>query len=106
MDTFLNNYDRYPLIWDNEGNANNIIFSLQTNYTTKTEEVKNPHNLDLKFLEIYAIDHRMITFDIKSEIARKNIEKYYSRLQDFLNSVFMDLKKIMGSSIDPIYSDP
>lgn len=27
LDIFLNNWDRLPLIWENEGNPNNIIFS-------------------------------------------------------------------------------
>ena len=49
---------------------------------------------------MYAIDLRMMNYDLKVDLAVKNFNKYYiynytlrylNKLEDFLNNVFMEL---------------
>ena len=36
LDALLNNGERYPFIWDGDGNPDNILVKMKVDYTTKT----------------------------------------------------------------------
>ena len=42
-------------------------------------------------------------YEVKTEQVQLN--RYYVKIQDFLNKVFMDLKRVMGAQIDPFYNE-
>jgi len=41
FDIFINNFDRFPLLWENEGNPNNLIVKMHTDFSTKSKEIKD-----------------------------------------------------------------
>jgi len=66
FDAFINNYDRYPFLWDNDGNPDNLILRLNVNYTTKTNDLRDPNSLEIEFERFYALDHRITLIDIRN----------------------------------------
>jgi hypothetical protein len=47
-DVFINNIDRYPLLWNNNGNSDNLVVKFDTDYNTTTEELLDRANLQLR----------------------------------------------------------
>jgi predicted amidohydrolase len=66
LDILLNNWDRLPLIWDNDGNGANIVF------TTSGNQVK-----------IFAIDQAITS--ILNEV--EGYEKYMQRVRDLIEDL-------------------
>ena len=98
-DTFINNYDRYPLIWDNDGNPENILVrvnarpeSLDCLKTTK--DLKNPENLEIDFGTFVALDNNPNLLDKSNRMAAPNIEAYHKRLDKFLTELLQELEMI------------
>ncbi|EGR29772.1 hypothetical protein IMG5_148530 [Ichthyophthirius multifiliis] len=102
FDTLINNSDRYPLIWDGDGNAANIIVKMMTNFLTKTEQLKDINNLNIDFEKFYAIDSGWGQVNTTNEQGLKALQIYYNKLEDFLSSLFEDMKQVMMAQIDPL----
>lgn len=102
FDAFINNYDRYPFLWNNDGNAENIVLRMNVTYTTKTSDLRDPNSLEIEFDRFYALDHRTTLIDVRNQYALQNLSKYYTKMENFLNELFMELKKVMEAQIDPI----
>jgi len=57
-DTLVNMVDRYPMIWDNDGNPENLIFNLKTKHKNTSEELKDFNNTSFGLKGTVAIDNR------------------------------------------------
>jgi hypothetical protein len=55
-DLFLNNNDRFPLIWENDGNYGNILFEVKTDEKIDDELLMEPEYVGLNFNDSVAID--------------------------------------------------
>jgi Actin-fragmin kinase, catalytic. len=99
-DTLTNVYDRYPMIWDNDGNFENLIFAFKTNFHTTAEEIKDPNNVTLEMKDLYAIDNRIVLFNNDSKIAKQNYDRYMARLSKCIQDIIEYLKQIRNSSTD------
>lgn len=100
IDTLTNMLDRYPIIWDNEGNEANIIFGMQTTFETQSDQVKDFKNLEFKPKGVYAIDNRPFMFSKKNPIAAKNYEKYLDKIKNLTISIFEYLGQVREKKID------
>jgi len=104
-DCFLNNSDRMPLIWHNDGNSENIIVKMDTGWLTTTEELKNPENLNLKMLDIYAIDTRPYLYNKDNNISSANYDKYMETFEKMLSTLFEVLAQVKDGKINPYEMD-
>lgn len=95
-DLFLNNNDRFPLIWDNDGNYGNILFEVKTDEKIDDELLLEPNYTDLNFNDSVAIDTICHCIDETNRYGQKGAEKYLKRLRDFINQLFSDLKGIIS----------
>lgn len=102
FDILVNNSDRFPFAWDNDGNPDTMIVKAKTNYATLSSQLKDPNDELLEFEHFYALDNKMTIFNMKNDLSLKSLQKYFIRIENFLNSVFLDLKKIMEAQIDPV----
>ena len=95
-DLFINNSDRFPLVWDNDGNNSNILFEVKTNEKIDDELIENPNYLDFNYNDAVAIDTVTYCINELDRIGIKNMERYLDRVKYFINSVFEDLKIIIS----------
>ncbi|KAL4430099.1 hypothetical protein ABPG74_013546 [Tetrahymena malaccensis] len=102
FDTLINNSDRYPLLWDNEGNPDNIIVKMKTTFLNKTEQLRDPNNLTFDYGKFYALDSGLSCVNSKSEQGLRALSKYYIKLENFLNDLFLDMKSVMLAQVDPM----
>ena len=100
-DCFLNNSDRIPLIWKNEGNSENLIVKVNSDWTTTTEELRNPENLNLKMSDLYAIDNRPYLYDKVNTTAKANYENYLVTFEKLIFSLFEILKTVKEGKVNP-----
>ncbi|KRX05746.1 Protein kinase-like domain [Pseudocohnilembus persalinus] len=105
FDTYINNYDRFPCgsIWENDGNPGNVICRATVQYTTKEEQLNDPKDQELQFQRFYAIDPRMSRYNVRQDATKEILQKYYQKVENFLNDVFQELKEIMENKIDPFF---
>ena len=75
-DILINNSDRFPLIWDNDGNYSNILFEVKTDEKIDDELILNPDYTDFNFNDAVAIDTVAHTINEFDRIAMKNMETY------------------------------
>jgi hypothetical protein len=66
FDVLINNWDRYPLIWKNDGNPNNIIYNTSS-------------------LEIFAIDSTISSIDKK--LAPENYKNHLNEIKNFIELI-------------------
>lgn len=57
-DLFINNPDRFPLVWDNDGNETNLLFEVKNDEKVDDELLKNPTYTSFTFTDAVAIDQR------------------------------------------------
>jgi len=95
-DLLINNSDRFPLIWDNDGNNSNILFEVKTDEKIDDDLILNPNYLDFNFNDSVAIDTVACCINELDWIGLKNMERYLDRLKKFINYVFEDLKIIIS----------
>lgn len=57
-DTFVNNSERYPLIWNNNGNSENLIIKAETDWNSKNEELFDRENFKYKLGKAYAVGNK------------------------------------------------
>lgn len=95
-DLFINNSDRFPLVWDNDGNNSNILFEVKTDEKIDDELIENPNYLDFNYNDAVAIDTVAFCINELDRIGIKNMERYLGRVKNFINSVFEDLKIIIS----------
>ena len=99
VDTLLNNSDRIPILWDNRGNTENLLFQcISEEYTH--DQLLDYDYVNLNFDYLYAIDNRPSLLDHRDSITAPNIIKYLGRLENFLKAVFKDLSDVMKAKID------
>lgn len=67
FDMFVNNYDRVPFLWNNEGNPSNLLLQVQTNFLSKGKDMVDRDNLTFDFLDFVAVDTQMMNIDVSKE---------------------------------------
>jgi len=82
-DAVINNWDRIPLIWDNEGNPENILFTKQKNITQQEGD-------NLIAMQPVAIDNSVTSID--PTVFRENYEEYLDKVRYVINEVCMYMK--------------
>lgn len=78
FDLLLNNWDRYPCVWKNEGNPKNIMFSVEN-------------------IEAIGIDNSCYSIDKK--IAKENYESYLASVEGFLKEMSADGNRVYTSKV-------
>jgi hypothetical protein len=99
-DIFLNNGDRFPMIWENSGNSNNILFQIKLDNVFEEEEMFDQDNLDIEFLHACSIDTRVVCIKSDTPQAKQNLHNHLTRLGKFLEKIFNDLRQIMKGDIE------
>lgn len=94
MDTIINNSDRYPIVWDNNGNPENLLLKVKTFEKTTSQELRDPFNLSLQFLNFVAIDSRVNLLDKNCKYSLPNLIKYQEKLQSFIKALLIYLDEI------------
>ena len=94
-DLLLNNPDRFPLIWDNEGNHTNMLFEVKTDEKIDDELILNPNYTDFSYSDCVAIDTMTYSIAPVDRIALRNTERYLERLEQFLEAMFKDVEIII-----------
>lgn len=98
MDTIINNSDRYPIIWENNGNPENLLLKVKTAENTTTKELRDPFNLTMEFSNFIAIDNRVNLLDKKCKYASPNLLKYHEKMIEFVKSLLKYLEEIRVSN--------
>lgn len=114
MDTIINNSDRYPVMWENNGNPENLLLQVNTSENTTTKELRDPFNLTLGFENFVAIDNRVNLLDKNCKYSLPNLIKYHEKLSEFLKKLLeyleeirvsnensIDFKKVLNEKIPP-----
>ena len=107
-DTFINNCDRYPLIWRgvngevNEGNSDNLLIKVETDFISNPQEMKNPENMNFAFSLPFAIDNRPNLLRKNDKLTVPNLIKYHKEFDKMLKELFEELKGVKEAKIDPI----
>ena len=98
MDTVINNSDRYPVLWENNGNPENLLLKVKTLEKTTTKELRNPLNFDLGFINFVAIDNRVNLLDRNCKYSLPNLVKYEENLNLFVKELVIYLDQIRETS--------
>lgn len=101
MDTFLNNTDRYPLIWNNDGNPENILLQFETSWHHHTADLRDPDNLDIPMSDLYAIDNRPNLIPTDTTVGKENFQRYLKTFDGLLEEVFKILRLVKDGRINP-----
>lgn len=107
-DTFINNCDRYPLIWrglngeENEGNPHNLLVKVKTDFLSNYQEMIDSLNMNYAFSLPFAIDNRPNLLRKSDKLTVPNLIKYHKELEKFLKELFEELKQVKEAKIDPI----
>lgn len=97
-DLFMNNNDRFPLIWDNDGNYGNILFEVKTDEKIDDDLLMEPNYTDLNFNDSVAIDTQVRCIDETNRYGKVGTEKYLKRVRGFIDMIFSDLKEIISGT--------
>lgn len=95
-DLLVNNSDRIPLVWHNNGNPNNLLFSLNPATVTKAQ-LQDPQFL-LQLEAVMAIDSRCYCIPQVDNISRRNYDSYMDRVNTFLANLLRDLPNCIQNS--------
>jgi len=95
-DLLVNNSDRIPLVWHNNGNPNNLLFSLNPAVVTKTQ-LQDPQ-FTLQLEAVVAIDSRCYCIPQVDSISRRNYDSYLDRINTFLANLLRDLPDCIQNS--------
>lgn len=87
LDCFINNSDRYPLLWQNSGNPENLILELKTKKSNTVQEMRDPNNLTIEFGGFYAIDNRINLLDKRCKYAHPNMVRYFQSFEGLLERI-------------------
>ena len=77
LDVLLNNFDRFPLIWDNAGNLENVLFS------------------DTPEGNVYAIDQAIYPV---SKLLQQNYDKYIGKVKTLVDDIIAEDWKVTADS--------
>ena len=94
MDTIINNSDRYPIVWDNNGNPENLLLKVRTLENTTVKELRDPFNLSLQFLSFVAIDSRVNLLDKNCKYSLPNLIKYEEHMHEFVKDLLKYIEEI------------
>lgn len=95
-DLFINNCDRVPLIWNHDGNPNNLLVSFNSNGLDNQAILDDTHP---SFKGIYAIDSRCYCIKNNDPISSTNFQSYITRLTTYLANLFQELSLILTSKM-------
>lgn len=90
----MNNSDRIPVIWNNDGNANNLLCKVDVNGVTNAL-IEDFEDTSLRITDIVAIDSRCFCIRETDHIAKRNLENYLERLNRYLSTLFRDLSEAL-----------
>lgn len=103
MDVLINNSDRYPIVWDNNGNPENLLLGVRTFNGTTAKELRDPFNMELGFGNFVAIDSRVNLLDRNCKYSLPQLVKYEERINGFLKGLmgYVDgVRERMGGVVD------
>eukprot|EP00742_Colponemidia_sp_Colp-10_P004946 GILJ01005284.1.p1 GENE.GILJ01005284.1~~GILJ01005284.1.p1 ORF type:complete len:487 (+),score=48.20 GILJ01005284.1:31-1491(+) len=75
FDAAVNNFDRVPVIWNNEGNARNIMLGVESGPEPGNEQ---------RFTNLYAIDSRVVSISLSTVAGKDNMARYLNSVECFL----------------------
>lgn len=103
FDMVVNNYDRIPFIWSNTGNAENVIFNVQTsNQKVTSEDIKEPFNFRHEFLDVYSIDAAITPINKTLNVTTlENCNSYFANVEYTIETLCLSMREIMIARIDP-----
>jgi hypothetical protein len=90
-DLLINNGDRFPILWDNDGNSSNFLFELKTDEKIDDELLLNPNYTDFNFNDSVAIDTVCRCINEFDRVGMKNMERYLERVTLFINNMELRL---------------
>lgn len=67
--------------------------------------MNDPNDLKIEFERFYALDPRISLVNVRSKHTKEMLQKYYDKVEEFLNGVLMELKEVMEARIDPFYEE-
>jgi len=90
-DIVVNNPDRFPAIWDNFGNNQNVLFEIKTDEKINDELFRDLDYSGFSYGDATAIDNKC--YCIKQDDRRKiqALKEYIQKVEDFLEAIFQDL---------------
>jgi len=84
FDALINNWDRIPAIWDNEGNFGNFLISKTQGLISIDSTISSIANLQSSQCEVYLEKVRKLLFEVENFEKLKPQElKYISKIRDF-----------------------
>jgi len=103
-DVFTNNADRYPLIWNNNGNPENLIIRAETDWNSKNEELFDRDNMKFTLARSYAVDNKPNLYGKETQIEEENYNKHLETFDEVVKIVFELLKLVKNGKINPFDS--
>jgi hypothetical protein len=102
IDMFLNNHDRLPWLWDNPGNANNILFKINLDLIPPGCDFKDHKYLDIILESVVMIDTKPICLNPEDKFQLKHLAEYINTLSEVLREFFYEMKNVMiyGKDVD------
>jgi hypothetical protein len=95
-DLFINNGDRFPVIWDSDGNYTNILFEVKTDDKIDDELILEPTYTDFNFNNSVGVDTVCQCVDEFDKVGQRAAARYLGRLKEFIELMFTDLKEIIS----------
>ena len=103
-DTLFNIRDRYPLIWGNPGNPENVLIEFETTWINKTEELFDKEHINLQMSTLCAIDNRPLLLSKKTNLSQEAYELYLQEFERIVRYVFEGLKPVKDGLLNPFDS--
>eukprot|EP00743_Colponemidia_sp_Colp-15_P007891 GILK01008546.1.p1 GENE.GILK01008546.1~~GILK01008546.1.p1 ORF type:complete len:491 (-),score=55.50 GILK01008546.1:149-1585(-) len=86
FDAAINNFDRAPVIWNNEGNARNIMLGVESD-----AELGNQP----RYTSVFAIDSRVVSISLSTVAGKDNMMRYLNKVEAFLK----ETREVAGSVV-------
>jgi hypothetical protein len=102
LDIFLNNNNRLPFVWLNNGNPNNILFKINLDMLPPNCDFKNSNYIDIYINDIFTIDTLPYILDPLDKVLLKNLGEYLNSLNEFFKLLCFEFKSIVinGKDLD------
>ena len=103
-DTLFNIRDRYPLIWGNPGNPENMLIGFETTWINRTEELFDKENINLQMTTLCPIDNRPLLLSKKTNLSQEAYELYLQEFERIVRFAFEGLKPVRDGLVNPFDS--
>ncbi|CAG9331972.1 unnamed protein product [Blepharisma stoltei] len=103
LDLFLNNSDRIPLIWNNQGNPNTLCIEVIPT-GLYGENLGDPEYVDIKLGTIFSVDSYCNCLRKDSVLAETLYNQHMERLERYIFSILRDLDEVLeGRNIGQVH---